>query len=134
MKNLFRALVGLVLILLPISAVAQTTIKATVPASVSVTTGLTYQTILAASSNRLSITIQNNNTTDSCWLIIGGPFLAGDTTATSRTLAGASITALKASIVLLPGASYTRYSPYIPGDAILGTCTTTADSIYIDTQ
>lgn len=109
------------------------TIKATIPLSISITTGLTYQQVVAGGGKN-SLTIQNNNAADSCWLIVGGPFLAGDTTATSRSVNGVSITALKASILLLPGGSYTRYQPYIPGDTVLGTCTTTGDSIYADTQ
>lgn len=117
----------------PHPARAQVTIKATVPGALSITTGLTYQQIVAGGP-KFSLTIQNNNLVDNCWIIVGGPFVAGDTTATSRTVAGASITSLKASVLLVPGGSYTRYSPYIPGDAILGTCTTTADSIYVDTQ
>jgi hypothetical protein len=139
MKNILRAvalftILSLAAVMLAAApAPAQTTLKATVPGAVSITTGLTYQQIVAAGS-KVSITIQNNNTSDSCWIIVGGPFLAGDTTATSRTIAGASISALKASIVLAPAGSYTRYMPYIPGDTILGTCTTTGDSIYVDTQ
>jgi hypothetical protein len=38
------------------------------------------------------------------------------------------------SILLLPGGSYTRYYPYVPADAIHATCTTTNDTLYIDTQ
>jgi hypothetical protein len=130
---LFSAvIVAFVLWAQPQVAIAQTP-KATTPLPISVTTGLTYQALIAGGPKN-SLTIQNNNTTDSCWIIIGGPFLAGDTTATSRTVNGASLTALKASIVLLPGGAYTRYWPYIPSDAILATCTTTGDSIYADTQ
>lgn len=107
--------------------------KANIPASISITTGLTYQAVLAAGA-KFSMTIENNNSLDSCWIIIGAPFVAGDTTATSRTVAGASITALKASILLLPGASYFRSAPYIPSDPIIATCTSTGDSLYVDTQ
>lgn len=121
------------LCLWPLAGLAQTTLKATIPAPILITVGLTYQQVVAGGP-KVSLTIQNNNSTDSCWFLIGGPFLVGDTTATTRTVGAVSITALKASIVLLPGGSYTRYYPYIPGDAILGTCTTTADSVYVDTQ
>jgi hypothetical protein len=98
-----------------------------------ITTGLTYQQLLPAGEKK-SITIQNNNATDSCYVIVGLPFIAGDTTASSRSVAGVTITAIKASILLLPGAAYTRYYPDIPNDVIIGTCTTTADSIYVDRQ
>lgn len=131
--NLWPALAVIALALSLIAEARSQTLKATIPLPSSITTGLTYQVIVAGGP-KLSLTIENNNSTDSCWIIIGGPFLAGDTTATSRTVNGASLTALKASILLLPGGSYTRYSPFIPGDAILGTCTSTGDSIYADIQ
>lgn len=80
--------------------------------------GNTFQTILAASTSRLNMTIQNNNTNgDNCWLFIG----AGS--ATKAT-----------SILLGQGGSYQRYFPYIPSDAIQATCTTTSDTLYVDTQ
>lgn len=139
MRNFFR-LLGLsipfllaALVIMAAPPLSAQTIKATVPSSVNITAGLTYQ-VLVTGGPKFSLTIQNNNSADSCWIIIGGPFVAGDTTATSRTVNGASLTALKASILLLPGGSYTRYNPFIPGDTILGTCTSTGDSIYADTQ
>jgi hypothetical protein len=74
--------------------------------------------------------------TDSCYLIIGtNQIVPGSTAVASNiTIGGNTITAGQASIVLAPGISYTRYYPYVPSDAIYGTCTTTADSIYVDTQ
>jgi hypothetical protein len=112
---------------------AQTAIV-TVNMSAKITTGLTYQQLLPKDDTRKSLTIQNNNTTDNCEIIFGSPFLAADTTATSRTVNGTSLTALQASIVLTPGLSFTRYYPHLPSDIILGTCTTTGDSLYIDIQ
>ena len=111
----------------------------TIASPILITAGLTYQQVLSAVSlnNRHSITIQNNNTTDNCELIVvgvGSPWLVGDTTTTARTINSVSFTALKASIVLTPGQSYTRYYPFIPSDQILGTCATTGDSLYVDTQ
>lgn len=81
-----------------------------------ITTGNTFQTILAA-GNRNSLTIQNNNATDSCWIFIGSG------SATKAT-----------SILLLAGGAYTRYWPFIPTDAIQGTCASNGDSLYIDIQ
>src|SRR5215472_5580957 len=61
----------------------------TVVASVSITTGGTFQTVLAAVPNpstnpngRHSVTIQNNNTTatENCWLFVG----VGGTVNTAR--------------------------------------------------
>jgi hypothetical protein len=110
----------------------------TVPAPVKITTGLTFQQLLPAvpvnSLARRSLTIENNNATDSCNIIIGGPWAAGDTTSTARTINSVSLTGAQASILLLAAGSYTRYYPYTPGDIILGTCTSTGDSLYVDTQ
>lgn len=121
-------------LLAPIVARAQT-IKANVPFPLSITAGGTYQ-LLIPGGGKLSIEIQNNNTTatDYCYLLIGGPWVAGDTLASTRTVNSVSLTAAKASVLLGPGQSYTRYYPYIPGDQILATCTSTGDSIYAGTQ
>jgi hypothetical protein len=106
------------------SCLAQTIVDAaTTNASISITTGNTFQQALAAlgapPAQRRSLTIANNNTnSDSCWIYIG-----------------ATASATKAlSILLLPGGSYTRYYPYVPSDNIAATCTTTADTLYLDTQ
>lgn len=86
--------------------------------TVVVAAGNTFQTILAASTSRLNMTIQNNNVNgDNCWLFIGSG------SATKAT-----------SILLGQGGSYQRYFPYLPSDAIQATCTTTSDTLYVDTQ
>lgn len=100
-------------------ALAQT-VAQTTNSSVVIATGNTFQTVLAAVTNtnqRRSLTIENNNASDSCWLFIG----AG--AATKGT-----------SILLTSGGSYTRYYPYVPSDAIQATCATTSDTLYIDVQ
>lgn len=93
----------------------------TTNSSASITTGNTFQTVLAAVPalpvTRRSLTIQNNNATDSCWVFIGAA------AATKGT-----------SILLLPGGAYTRYFPYVPSDAIQATCATTGNTLYVDTQ
>jgi hypothetical protein len=94
--------------------------RSTVNTAVVITTGNTFQTILAArgsTTQRQAITIENNNASDSCWLFIGSG------TATKAT-----------SILLLPGGSYTRYWPFVPSDAFQATCTTTNDTMYLDNQ
>lgn len=91
--------------------------KNTTNGSVTIATGNTFQTALAASSSRASLTIENNNASDNCWLFIGAGSAAKGT-----------------SILLLPGGSYTRYFPYVPADAIQATCATTSDTLYVDTQ
>lgn len=96
--------------------------RTTVNGSVVITVGNTFQTVLAAptgGSRRLSLSLVNNNSTDSCWIVIGG-------------VLGSATKGI--AILLLPGGSYTRYYPYVPADAIHGTCTTTSDTLYVDTQ
>ncbi len=89
----------------------------TVNSSAVITLGGTFQTILAA-RNRQSLTIQNNMiTTSNCWVFVGSG------TATAAT-----------SILLTPGASYTRYYPFVPNDAIQATCASTSDTLYVDTN
>lgn len=94
--------------------------RATLNSSAVITTGNTFQTVLASNLGttvqRQALTIENNNATDSCWIYIGP--LASATKATS--------------ILLLAGGSYTRYWPYVPSDAINATCATSADTLYVD--
>jgi hypothetical protein len=136
----FLALFASFGLILPAAATDQVLTASVKPVPVIITLGLTYQQVLplAASDNRQSITIQNNNAnTDNCEIILvgqGSPWLVGDTTTTSRTINSVSMTGGQASILLTPGQSYTRYYPFIPPDQILGTCTTTGDSLYVDTQ
>jgi hypothetical protein len=95
---------------------------ATTNASVTITLGSAFQSLLAAitgTTPRRSLTIQNNNINgDNCWIYIGP-----------------NASATKATAILLgPGGSYQRYTPYIPSDNISATCATTADTLYVDTQ
>jgi hypothetical protein len=119
MKRLAALLLAVCLGAAP--AFAQSMAAQTANGSVVITAGNAFQTVLAAlaapPAQRRSLTIQNNNATDSCWLFIGSA------TATKGT-----------SILLLSGGSYTRYYPYVPSDAIQATCTTTADTLYVDAQ
>ncbi len=97
----------------------------TVNGSVVIATGNTFQTVLAANNKRRSLTIVNNNASDSCWITFG-------------SFGGTTITAGNAtkgrSILLLAGGSFTRYYPYIPSDEIEATCVTTSDTLYVDLQ
>jgi len=107
--------------------------------SVKITTGLTYQGILTAlpppAQSRRSLTIENNNATDACYIEVTGLVAAGATTSTSVTTTSGAMAASLASIYLAGGGgSYTRYYPFIPSGPIVGTCATTGDSIYVDTQ
>jgi hypothetical protein len=107
--------------------------------SVSITTANTYQSVLPALTNgvppRRSITIQNNNASDSCEIEVTGLVSIGNTTSTNVTTpSGVTLSSAKASILLLAGGSYTRYYPYIPTGPIVGTCASNGDSVYVDTQ
>lgn len=106
----------------------------TVNSFVTITTGNTYQNVLAANpttdkNKRKSLTIQNNNTTstDNCWIAFG-----------TRAVGGTQVTAANAvkgeSILLIPGQSFTRYYPYIPSDLIVGTCVSNGNTLYVDVQ
>lgn len=91
--------------------------KTTTNSSVTIATGNTFQTVLAASGTRSSLTIENNNASDSCWVFIGAGSAAKAT-----------------SILLTSGGSYQRYFPFVPADAIQATCASTSDTLYLDFQ
>lgn len=103
-------------------ASAQTTNAATTNGSAVITTGNTFQQVLAAVGTppavRRSLTVQNNNASDACWVYVGPTASATKGTA----------------IQLAAGQSYTRYYPYVPSDVIAATCATTSDTLYVDTQ
>lgn len=113
--------------------------------SVTITTGLTYQQVLAtisAPSLRQSLTIQNNQIsgTDVCYLLFGDANIKSQvtpgttTTSTNLTINAATVAAGGASLILNPGQTYTRFYPLVPNDAFYVTCSTTGDSVYVDTQ
>lgn len=135
LSALFRIVLLAALLLAVHSAHAQTSPAASNPLPIKITLGLTFQ-LLRPAEMRRTITIQNNNTTgtDNCFLLIGGPWVAGDTTAGSRTINGVSVTGQQGAIILAPGAIYTRREGYIPSDQLLATCVTTGNSVYVDIQ
>jgi hypothetical protein len=108
--------------------------------SVIITTGLTYQLLLAASTTRHSLTIENNQTsgTDLCYILYGSnvTVVAGTTTTSSTSIVtgASSLTAAQVSITIGPQQAFTRYWPNIPQEAIYVTCATTSDSLYADVQ
>jgi hypothetical protein len=101
--------------------------RSTLNSSVTITTGNAFQTVLASNQTngkpRQSLTIDNNNATDTCWVTFG-------------VLNGVVITAANAakgsSIQLLAGQALTRYWPYVPNDEIEATCASTSDTLYVD--
>lgn len=106
-------------------ALGQVTGLPTTNLSVTIAIGNTFQaipglgTLGRGAQSRRSLTIQNNNVSDSCWIFIG----AG--------------TASKAASILLDtthGSAYTRYYPYLPADTIQATCASNGDSLYVDVQ
>lgn len=96
--------------------------RATVNSSATIATGNTFQQVLPSNlgttTQRQSLTIENNNATDSCWIYVGP--LASATKATA--------------ILLLAGGSYARYWPFVPSDAIQATCASSSDTLYVDNQ
>lgn len=103
--------------------------------SISITAGNTYQAISPSGQSMKSLTIQNTNTSDNCFIEISGIVAVGNTLTTAVTITGKpASTAQHVSILLGPGQSYSRYAPYIPTGPIVGTCAVTGDSIYVDWQ
>lgn len=102
--------------------------RGTINSSVVIATGNTFQQVLASiigatgqtgvANVRQSLTIENNNASDSCWVFIGPTASAAKGT----------------SILLLAGGSYTRYWPYVPPDNIAATCASNSDTLYVDSQ
>lgn len=127
-------LMPLILVLMAAPAYAQLN-RSTQNYSTKITTGNTFQQIRPALS-RWSITIQNNNSSDACYLIIGTSLVTAGTTTTSTSVSnhGVTMTAAQIAIVLSAGNSWARYYPYVPNDVIYGTCATTGDSLYVDEQ
>lgn len=126
MKRILAA--SLFLALSCLGAMAQT-VAQTTNGSVVIATGNTFQMALAAvtqTNQRRSLTIENNNATDSCWITFGA--LANGTKITAANASKAN------SILLIPGGSLTRYYPYVPNDEIEATCAANSDTLYIDTQ
>jgi hypothetical protein len=131
------ALIALVLLAASSAQAQQASQFQTFNHTIGITLGDTYQAISSGTQAMRSLTIQNNNTTatDNCWIEISGIVTAGMTVASAVTTAGqVATTAEKASILLTPGQFYQRYFPHIPTGPIVGTCTTTGDSIYVDWQ
>jgi hypothetical protein len=118
MRGLYCAV--FVLVIWMVSPVLAQSNRATINGSVVITTGNTFQKVLSAGAP-WSVTIENNNATDSCWIQFGQGVTAANA-------------AKGKSILLLPGGSWARYYPYVPSDEIEGTCASNSDTLYVDTQ
>lgn len=130
--------------------------QSTINGSEVVTTGLTYQLLLAGSLTRRNFQIQQNNvanTSDVCYLLYGANItsqvviaangtvtLNGSplTTSSNLTIATASgtttVTAAQASDVLSQYGAEGRYFPINPSDPILFTCTQSNESVSLHWQ
>lgn len=102
--------------------------------SLTISVGNTFQVIMALNQNYNSLTIQNNNTADNCFIEVSGLVAAGNTTATTVTTSAATVTSAQASMIIGPLGSYVRYYPNLPRGPIVATCATSGDSLYVDTQ
>src|SRR6516225_1950238 len=132
-----RWLIALLLCLVSTYANAQSSPAQTFNRSVSITTGSTFQQLVPSGIAINSVTIQNNNTTttENCWIDVSGLVAAGNTLGTTVTSLNGSTTAAKASILLTSSSSYSRFTGHLlSSQGITGTCTSSGDSIYVDTQ
>ena len=108
--------------------------SSTLNRSAIIVTGLTYQVVVPAGTYK-SILIENNNTnTDLCYVEDTGLVVATNTTSTSVTpTGGVSMAASKASITLAVNGSYNLPSGGTVA-AIVATCASTNDWLYVRTQ
>ena len=90
----------------------------TINASAAITTNGTFQTLLAANTNRHYLEIVNNNTNNACYIIFGT--LVNGTVIT----AGNAVTG-KAMLLAPGGGYYSWVPPAVPSDEIEVTCTGT---------
>jgi hypothetical protein len=137
LMRLLAVICAVFLTVLP--ATAQVTPAATTNNSVKITTGATFQSILTAipapPTPRRSLTIENNNINgDNCWINVDGSVVAGNTSSSTVTINSVAMSAATVSMLLAQGGSYARYFPYIPSGPVVGTCTGTNDTIYVDVQ
>jgi len=127
-------MLGAALVCMPFDALAQAN-RSSLNYSQMIATGNTYQQ-LRPQENRSAIEVQNNNTADNCYVFVGANVVTAGTTTTSTnvTVAGNTLTAAHASILLVPGQSWSRYFPYVPNDPVFGTCALATDSLYVVIQ
>jgi hypothetical protein len=131
-----RALLAILLTLWCGAALAQSGPLPTANRSVSIATGSTYQQIVPIGITVNSLTIQNNNTTstENCWIELTGNVTNGMTLSSTISALG-GITAGKASILLAPGSSYSRFTGHLLWTSgVVATCVTAGDSLYVDSQ
>ena len=88
---------------------------------VTIATGNTFQQVIGSNGSaaeRRALIIKNNNTNgDTCWVFFG------DAKASKEE-----------SVVLPSGGSYVRYWPFVSSDALLATCASTSDTLYVEVK
>jgi hypothetical protein len=88
---------------------------------VTIATGNAFQQVIGSNGSameRHALIIKNNNANgDTCWVFFG--------------VAKAS---KEESVVLASGGSYVRYWPFVSSDAMLATCASTSDTLYVEVK
>jgi hypothetical protein len=88
---------------------------------VTIATGNKFQQVIGSNGNaaeRRALIIKNNNTNgDTCWVFFG------DAKASKEE-----------SVILASGGSYVRYWPFVSSDAMLATCASTSDTLYVEVK
>jgi hypothetical protein len=88
---------------------------------VTIVTGNTFQQVIGSngsSAERRALIIKNNNTNgDTCWVFFGEAKASKEE-----------------SVILASGGSYVRYWPFVSSDAMLATCASTSDTLYVEVK
>ena len=88
---------------------------------VTIATGNTFQQVIGSNGSameRHALIIKNNNANgDTCWVFFG------DAKASKEE-----------SVVLASGGSYVRYWPFVSSDAMLATCASASDTLYVEVK
>jgi hypothetical protein len=88
---------------------------------VTIATGNTFQQVIGSNGSaaeRRALIIKNDNTNgDTCWVFFG------DAKASKEE-----------SVILASGGSYVRYWPFVSSDAMLATCASTSDTLYVEVK
>jgi hypothetical protein len=88
---------------------------------VTIATANTFQQVIGSNGSapeRRALIIKNNNTNgDTCWVFFG------DAKASKE-----------GSVILTSGGSYVRYWPFVSSDAMLATCASTSDTLYVEVK
>jgi hypothetical protein len=71
-----------------------------------------------SAAQRRALIVKNNNTNgDTCWLFFGNAKASKEE-----------------SLILASGGSYVRYWPFVSSDAMLATCASTSDTLYVEVK